>query len=77
MIRLRGECTRTLLEAVISAEGPNTCVGQDHLVASAVARSVFAILAAAPFFAASSQQEKQGRRLSKLSRAPRCRLRLF
>lgn len=55
MIHPRGESTRTLLEAVFSAEGSYIALAKIIKRASVVARSIFAILAAAPFFAASSQ----------------------
>lgn len=50
MIHPRGESTRTLLEAVFSAEGSYFALAKIIKRASAVARSIFAILAAAPFF---------------------------
>lgn len=49
------------LPAVIPAEGPIFCVGLGHQVACAVARSIFASLAAAPLFAASGRRLRIGR----------------
>ena len=49
------------LPAVIPAEGPIFCVGLDHQVACAVARTIFASLAAAPLFAASGRRIRIGR----------------
>jgi len=49
------------LPAVIPAEGPIFCVGLGHQVACAVARTIYASLAAAPLFAASGRGIRIGR----------------
>ena len=52
---------RKELPAVIPAEGPIFCVGLGHQVACAVARTIYASLAAAPLFAASGRRIRIGR----------------